>query len=50
MRGERTLHELYDYDFDLFVMMTLDGSFIAWGFDTPEDAWAANPTVEWAVR
>lgn len=45
---DRKIRSLFGEDFSLFLMFARDnpGYSIRYGFDTPEDLWAANPTVE----
>jgi hypothetical protein len=41
------LQELFESLDDFRDSCSQREQHIAWGFDTPEDAWNANPQVEW---
>jgi hypothetical protein len=42
----RTLREMFGDDLDLFRVYCQDGFHIRYGYDTPGDIWAVNPTIE----
>ena len=41
----RCLREVFGNDFDLFIRICSDGRYVKWGYDTPKDAWNANPLI-----